>query len=117
MTVVPGEGVKLNVFGGSSVTLRFKGQIAQGYSNNAVAQRWSMRSSLIPQAGRLVTDLAFPVLNGESIVRRESGSEVAYTFNGSTWSPFEPQLAAGEGFRSYKANSGLDWYRNFLVWP
>jgi hypothetical protein len=76
-----------------------------------------MRSSLIPQAGRLVRDLAFPIRNGESIVKRVNGNEITYTLNNGTWSPSEPQLAVGEAFRSYKSTSGLDWYRNFLIWP
>ena len=116
MTVQPGEGMVFYNPSGTPLTVRFAGEIKQGYNNNSAPNLWSMRSSIVPLAGLLVRQLGFPVLGGDSIVKKQNGVEVTYTFSGGIWSPSEPVLALGESFRSYK-NVGLAWYRNFVIWP
>lgn len=117
MTVTPGEGILFrNPPRGPSV-LTFVGQVVQGYGVNPLDNGWSLRSSIIPQVGRVTTDLLFPVqLPGEKVLRMVNGSYVEYTYGSNGWTPSEPQVGVGEAFFSYK-DLGAWWKRNFLVWP
>ncbi len=83
---------------------------------NPVDNGLTVRSSIVPQAGRVHTDLGLPVINGDSVTRVVNGSNVTYTYNNGAWSPSEPSVAIGESFWSNK-NLGRWWHRNFLVWP
>jgi hypothetical protein len=89
--------------------------VVQGYLVNPVPNGAVVRSSMVPQAGRVATDLLFPVMSGDQVYKMENGSYVTYTYNG-TWSPSEPVIALGESFWSQK-NVGFWWSRTFLVWP
>lgn len=116
MTVTPGEGILFRNPPGGPAGLTFVGQVVQGYGANPVDNGWTLRSSIIPQAGRVTTDLLFPVLQGDKVRRMVGGSYVEYTYGSNGWTPSEPQVSVGESFFSYK-NVGFYWSRNFLVWP
>ncbi len=88
-----------------------------GYTVNKVPDRHSLRSSIIPLAGRVKTDLHLPVIAGDTVSRMINGTWVAYTYNGDgAWSPSEPSDAIGECFSNDKG-LGFWWHRNFLLWP
>ena len=98
------------------MTRSFVGEVAQGYSVNQVPNLQSIRSSIVPQAGRVLTDLHLPVINGDTVTRMINGSYVTYTYSGGAWSPSEPAVQIGEPFWNNK-NVGFWWHRNYLVWP
>ncbi len=115
MTLAPGEGVHIDN-AGATWTATFAGEVAQGYGVNSVDNGLTVRSSIVPQAGRVHTDLGLPVINGDTVTRVVNGSNVTYTYSNGTWSPSEPSVGIGESFWNNK-NLGLWWHRNFLVWP
>lgn len=115
MQLQPGEGALWRTVGGG-LTLTFVGEVVLGYLTNPVGNGWTIRSSLVPQAGRVATDLLLPVMNGDVIRRLVNGSYVDYTYTNGQWTPAEPEISVGESFWSYK-NVGFWWRRNFLVWP
>ncbi len=114
MILAPGEGFLISV--GTSTTHSFVGEVAQGYGVNPVPNLLSIRSTIVPQGGRVVTDLKLPVMNGDTVTRMINGSYTTYTFSGGVWSPSEPSVSIGESFWNNK-NVGFWWNRNFLVWP
>jgi hypothetical protein len=116
MVLAPGEGFLFRHNHGSDIPKTFVGEVAQGYLVNPVPNLYSFRASMVPQSGRITTDLLFPVMNGDSVMLRENGSYTTYTFNSGVWSPSEPVVGIGEAFWSYK-NVGFWWTRNYLVWP
>jgi hypothetical protein len=117
MTLLPGEGALCRLPGPDPLALSFVGEVRQGYAVNPVDNGWAIRSSLIPQGGRVTSDLLLPVMTGGDVVRQlVAGSFVDFTFDNGVWSPSEPVIGVGESFWSYK-NVGFWWSRNFLVWP
>jgi hypothetical protein len=115
MTLAPGEGVFIDT-AGVTWTVTFVGEVAEGYAVNQVDNGITIRSSILPQAGRVHTDLGLPVINGDTVTRYINGSNVTYTYSNGAWSPSEPSVTIGESFWNNK-NLGLWWHRNFLVWP
>src|SRR5207249_6913151 len=89
MTFVPGEGLLFRNSSGGTLNVSFMGEVAQGYGVNPVPNLQSIRSSIVPQAGRVLTDLHLPVINGDTVTRMINGSNVTYTYSGGTWSPSE----------------------------
>lgn len=115
MTLAPGEGGIINP-GSAAITKTFVGAVPLGYSVNSIPNLQSIRSSIVPQAGRVMTDLHLPVINGDTVTRMINGSNVTYTYSGGTWSPSEPSVSIGESFWNNKG-VGFWWHRNYLVWP
>src|ERR1017187_4152703 len=76
LTLAPGEGSIIE--SDSAFTHTYVGQVAQGYSVNQVPNRLSIRSSIIPQAGRVKTDLGLPVISGDIVYRMVNGNYVTY---------------------------------------
>jgi len=117
MTFVPGEGLIFRNTSGGSLSRSFVGEVAQGHGVNPVPNLQSIRSSIVPQAGRVVTDLHLPVISGDTVTRMINGTYVGYTYTGGgVWSPSEPNVSIGESFWNNKG-VGFWWHRNFLVWP
>jgi hypothetical protein len=88
----------------------------QGYVTNAIPNLSSLRSSIVPEAGRVLTDLALPMRSGESVQRMINGVNTTYTYNNGVWSPAEPVVSIGESFWNIKS-AATRWDRNNLVWP
>ena len=117
MTFVPGEGLLVRNSSGSPVKTTFVGEVVQGYSINPVPNRGAVRSSIVPQPGRVSSDLLLPVINGDRVQRMIAGNHVTYTYEvPGGWTPSEPVVQLGESFFTDK-RVGFYWSRNFLVWP
>jgi len=101
----------------SPLTLTFVGEVPTGEVVNSLPAGFSIKSSMIPQAGALSSSLGFPA----------SATDKVYLFNGTSydvhellgapfnaWFPSEPSVEVGEAFFVFKANAG-NWTRNFTV--
>jgi len=117
-TLNPGEGafVKSPV----ATTLTFVGEVLQGsLSNSLPANALAMRSSMVPQAGKVTTDLSIPGEAGDYLYRYVNGNYQTSYFDDFDliWTPTEPQVGVGEAFFYKKAASGTKtiWVRNFTV--
>ena len=73
---------------------------------------FSIRSSLIPQAGHVVDDLKFPIANGDVIhvFDREKQQYALYPYENDRWTSGAPTLGMGEAFWVAKAAPG-NWDR------
>ncbi|NLH84220.1 MAG: hypothetical protein GX450_02190 [Verrucomicrobia bacterium] len=116
-TLNPGEGA----FYVSPVatTLTFVGEVLQGNLQNTLPVGVQvMRSSMVPQAGLITTDLGLPAEAFDNIYTYSGGFSV-YTFDDLDleWTPNEPTVGVGQAFFYIKAagNVSSTWTRNFTV--
>ena len=115
VTVEPGEGMFVRV--GSPVTITFVGEVPQGDLSVEVPAGFSIRSSIVPQAGT-VEELGFPAAEGDTIYQYESEREVPgyYTsqYNFGTWNPALKPLEVGEAV-FVRTGASKNWTRSFSV--
>jgi len=116
VTLNPGEGALFK--GAAASTLTFVGEVLQGNLVNPLAAVGvnAVRSSMVPQAGLLTTDLGFPAEGGD-VVYKFTGAWNAFQFDPDdlTFYPNEPSFAVGEGLMVKKAGANTTWTRNFTV--
>lgn len=93
-TLNPGEGFFIMPTGSNALTVTFIGEVPQGSFTNTLPVGWSIKSSVVPQAGSL-NSLGFPTGDGDMVI----------TFNSATQQFDEPYLYA-DGFGWVLANSG-----------
>jgi len=112
VTLSPGQGFWIYNVSSSPITVTFAGLVRQGNLANTIhGYKWSY-SSMVPQAGRLQTDLGYsPTLY-----------DVVHVYNGSSyddyfyyewgWWPSEPSIALGQAFVLEPA-AAKTWTRAF----
>jgi len=113
---VPGEGA---IFFNPTLefkSLNFFGEVIQGRLLNPIPAGLSIRSSLVPQPGRLGADLGFPVADGDVIhlFDRDQQKYVLYPYSTSAWEKNPPMVGVGESFWVGKTNPG-NWVRDFSM--
>jgi len=116
MTLNPGEGAI--VLAQSPFTTTFVGEVMQGNLTNTFPAGYSIRSSMVPQAGTL-TALGLPttsLTDFDTVYQFDSATQgyIANSLVFGTWSPAEPTLKVGESIWLQTANSGT-WIRSFTV--
>jgi hypothetical protein len=105
--------------GTADVTVTFVGEITEGAKSNELPVGWSMKSSMIPQGGALVTALGFPVADGDGVFtyntsKTPPGYDISNYLDGLGWDNGEPVLAVGQAFFLNKATAAT-WTRDFTV--
>jgi len=139
LTFNPGEAGWFKNNRATNIVLTFFGEVVQGTQTNTLvgggsSQRFTMASSIVPQAGGLDTTLGLdntvvgtdgdgnPVgqLDGDVCFvwtpnGTGGGSYVSSTADATTpggWAPSEPQLNVGQGF-FYRTRTTRQWVRTF----
>jgi hypothetical protein len=121
-TIVFGDGVFL-LNPAAQFTLTWVGEVAQGTPvSNPLVSGYAIKSSKIPQAGKVTTDLGYPALPLDTIFKFNSANQQydVYTFDDIDliWlrngQPDEPQLAIAESAFFLRSAAG-SWNRNFTV--
>ncbi len=112
MTLVPGEGVFFQNTGTAPYTNTFVGEVIL-QSTNSLPQGYSIRSSVLPQAGLLQGTLGFPPNEGDNVFLFRSGGYVSSGFNDGTWDGAgQPNVNVGEAYFVQKSITN-NWVRNF----
>jgi hypothetical protein len=116
-TLNPGEGCFYK--SPSATTLTFVGEVLQGSQTNTLPiNLLAMRSSIVPQQGKITTDLLAPGEAGDQLYRYAGGYS-AFVFDDVdlVWTPTEPTINVGEAFFYKKASTATQsrWIRNFTV--
>ena len=115
--VAPGEGFFVLNSGDAAVNITFVGEVPQGDLSNALPQGFSIRSSQVPQEGKLDVDLGFPT--DEAVTVYQFGA-AGYTIS-SYDSDFEewdtdstqgPVVGVAEGYWVLR-ESATNWTRSF----
>jgi hypothetical protein len=118
----PGEGFFIHV--PQPWTNTFVGELLLGSLTNPIPANFSLKASMVPQAGGLQTVLAFPPVQDDFIWQWNPTSQVftaqsPYLYDSSAWSPSEPQISVAEGFFVHRdpllANPTNWWIRNFVL--
>jgi hypothetical protein len=117
VSLAPGEGGFF--ISPLASTLTFVGEVMQGSLTNVLPKNTKViRTSIVPQAGRITTDLGLPAEPGDQAFFF-SGGFTGYTFDDVdlVWVPFEPTNSVGGAFFYTKnpAATQTNWVRNFTV--
>lgn len=114
--LVPGEGAILLNPTPDYKVLSFVGTVMQGNLSIPIAGGFSVRSSLVPQAGRLHADLGFPIAEGDVIhlYDRDRQKYVLYPYDPVAWNTNPPVVSVGESFWVAKTSPG-NWTRNISL--
>jgi hypothetical protein len=98
VTLSPGQGFMIYNPGSSPVTVTFAGLVRQGNLTNTIPPYMALYSSMVPQAGRLQTDLGYvPTASVNVYVYNPPGYDY-YAYSGGAWWPSEPRIALGQSF-------------------
>jgi hypothetical protein len=114
----PGEGAFILNPGQTDLELTFVGEVEQGNLSNPLPAGFSIRSSQVPQAGRLSADLGFPAATGDAVYKfnPDTKAYAGHSFAFGSWTPADPTVAVGESVFVSKA-SAANWTREFSVNP
>lgn len=118
MILSPGIGAQLVLPGSVDFTVTFVGDVQQGNLSNPLAAGFSLPASMVPQAGRLQTDLKFPAADGDVIYLHNGTTQVFSRYDYSAaggWSPVEPQLAVAQSFILSNHVAFSLWSRAFNI--
>jgi len=115
-TLPPGEGAFIGL--PAAATITFVGEVPQGVLTNPMPANFSLRSSIVPQAGALTTTLGYTASNDDVVYQWDRVNQRytdATTFiGGFGWFPAEPNIGVGESFFIQRTAPGT-WTRTFSV--
>lgn len=117
-TLAPGEGA----IALSETTFKhsFIGEVRQGYLINPVPSGFSIRGSMRPISGGVVSALGTAILEGDIVSRMVSGAYQNFAYRNGFWindagaQVAEPEILVGE---SFWINKPTDWEQISSVWP
>jgi len=114
-TLNPGEGGFIKNPTASPMTITFVGEVKQGELTNPLPQGFAIRSSIVPQAGKVTTDLGLPAAANDELYTYNNGY-TAYLFDelDLAWTPTEPTVVVGQAF-FVKKQAAASWVRTFNV--
>jgi hypothetical protein len=115
-TLSPGEGAIFFNPTSDFRNINFAGEVPQGTLLLPIAAGFSVRSSQIPRAGRLHSDLGFPIAVGDVIhlFDRDRQKYVIYEYDAKKWDSDPPILGVGESFWIGKTTPG-NWIQTFTL--
>jgi len=105
---------------GTAFTNVFIGEVPQGRLTNALREGWNLIGSVVPQRGRLTTDLSYPASDEDTFYRYhneggQQGYEIVTFISSIGWDPAEPLPSIGDSFWIQCRTAKL-WIREFSVW-
>lgn len=111
--LLPGDGAFIQ--SPSKFTVTFVGEVKQGALSNPVPKGFSIKSSMVPQAGHLEKDLGYKPGDGDTayFYRNATGAYDLAAYELGDWSA-APNVAVGEAF-FLNAVAATDWKRDFSV--
>jgi len=103
-----------------NTTITFVGEVKQGsLTNNLPKGAKTIVTSIVPQAGRVTTDLGLPAEPLDVMYTYQGGGFTTYQFDDVdlVWTPSEPTNLVGSAFFYQKIPGGTqtNWIRNFTV--
>jgi len=116
VSLAPGEGGFF--MSPVKTTLTFIGEVLQGSLTNTLPRLSKViRTSIVPQAGRVSADLKLPGDPNDQMFTYPSQAYTAFQFDDIDliWVPFDPSNAVGQSFFYIKVGNTTNWIRNFTV--
>ena len=98
--LVPGDGALIYNPGQVTLTTTFVGEVSTQLVRVPIHQGTTLRSSMLPLAGRLDTELGFPISAGDvvSLYSNHNEKYLDYHFGTEGWKGGAPHLRLGEAF-------------------
>lgn len=117
--VAPGGGVWFRNNQAGNITVTLVGEVPQGTLNNAINAGFSLRSSMVPQAGDAdVLGLSAATSDGDQVSKFTPGAGYSTftrdTLEASGWAPAVPTFTVGEAF-FINVLAPTTWTRTFSV--
>jgi len=116
ITLTPGEGAFIN--GTAQFTNTFVGEVSTGSLTNAMSAGFQIKSSQVPQEGRIDTVLGFPPIPGATIYQFNNATAgyVIASFDDldNAWLPAVPTIKVGESFW-VNLTAAANWTRTFNI--
>jgi hypothetical protein len=117
----PGTGFFVKNAGTADFTITFVGEVPQGdnLTVNIPKAGFNLLGSIVPQAGKVSTDLGLPTVANDAIYTFNKDTQAYVTSTKRTatlWSPSEPTIDVANGF-FFKATAPGTWTRSFKVNP
>jgi hypothetical protein len=118
LTLAPGEGAWIRNPASTNVVLTFVGEVLQGVQTNAIPAGFSLKGSIVPQAGQLDTALGYPPSANDTIYLYRNGTYKICNYalddnNNLNWDNI-PDPAVGEGFW-IRTPAAKEWVRTFTA--
>jgi len=122
-TLNPGQGFFVKNAGTADMTITFVGEVPQGTALSVpLVAGMNLVGSIVPQAGKVETDLKIPAANGDILYQWDTATQAYKTAatrrtNVGQWTGGtggEPTIGVGEGF-FYSAKAAGNWTRSFSV--
>jgi hypothetical protein len=121
LSLKPGEGFFVQNPGTTDVTITFVGEVLTGTQAVSYAAGYNMLGSLIPQTGKIQTDLGLPAKLNDIIYRFDAPTQKYLQdkrradTNPWTGTTGEPVLNVGDGFFYFNASAAGSWSRTFTI--
>jgi hypothetical protein len=114
LNVAPGAGLWVSVPAGPNLTNTFVGEVLLN-STNEIPAGYSLKGAMLPQAGLIQTDLAYPAANGDTVSTWNGVGYDVFTLDPDleAWDPAEPTINVAQGFWLNNAGATKNWIRNF----
>jgi hypothetical protein len=118
-TINPGEGFFIELDAASApnpAVLTFVGEVPQGTLVNSIPNGFSLRASIVPQAGLLSTDLGLTPGDGDRVYRfnRVTQGYLISEYSFGDWDS-QPTVEVAESFWYENMSPAQDWSRTFSV--
>lgn len=84
-------------------------------ATNPIPAGYSLKSSIIPQAGLLQTQLGYPTGLGDGAFLWNGVGYDSFSYDPDlgAWTPNEPTIAVAQGFWLFNNGAAKNWVRNF----
>jgi hypothetical protein len=118
--LTPGKGFFIKNAGTADLNITFVGEVMQGDATKLKVDYiagFNLLGSLVPQAGKVETDLKLTVPVNDTIYtyNKDTGAYSTFTRRTATvWSGGEPSIGVADGFW-YSAKAAGSWTRSFTV--
>ena len=114
-TLGPGEGAVIFNPTTKRITATFTGELPQGSLRNTIPAGLSLKSSLVPQSGRISTDLGLNLSPFDNVYQWRTNRYEVFTFlPDGTWIPSEPMVSVAQAL-FIRANLEVAWVRTFKI--
>jgi hypothetical protein len=115
-TLSPGEGAFVLNPTTQPFSVTFVGEVTQGSTTNSLPAGYSLKSSIVPQAGALQAVLGYTPGNGDTVYRWNGNGYDIHQYDGDfqEWGGGDPVLRVAEGFFLLKPVAS-NWVRTFNV--
>jgi outer membrane protein assembly factor BamB len=108
--LLPGEAAFIT--NATELTIPFVGLVLQGVSANPIVAGTNYVSSIVPQAGRIQSDLRYIPNTNDQVLLWTGNTFSSHTYTGSNWSGGEPVLGVGQGFVLVASQTNI-WVQSF----